>query len=196
MADDDVVDLAPRPGWRRSVRLLLRGASPDAVAEEATRAICRTLREAKGCPGLGEMLEACARALRMPVSTSWSTEASRIVRRAGGHNHTRLLRDACTAFLQSAPSPSLRPEEHVLPDFVARLLSHYLFAPARLSLHQRLRGLAAVQAVEEAVLARVPLERIGAALLRHPAGSGLRAPRTTRPRPRPTRELLERWPDP
>lgn len=185
MPDDDVIPRRVPRRWRKAARLAAGAGAPDEIAPRVTKALAGTLRDAGGCPGLGELGAAVLRSAR--GQSDWSDEVARVRAAYETNTHTEIASAVGRALAESrTPELATMEEDEVrlllATEFLKRLIARNLFGRIRaLVIPSRFQSYEGAKRFEFECEAGAQLKNLARRLLAHESGKGLVAPPATSP---------------
>ena len=198
MPELDRFEKSFRPGWIRPYRLARSDTASDQETSDAIiTALCRSLRDLGGVPGIEKIAEILDSRGSRPAWPQFSA-IEEIPRLYDGHRHTEVAAQAAKSILvQQAARNGIKGAQSSAKELSVRtchdLVEHYFLANARSNLIAEAVHADHVEARQwqsrvEGLLAD-RIERIAEKLVANPRAVGLRAPRRTVPQ-QSTEDLL------
>lgn len=178
MPDKDVIPRSVRGSWRPAYRALSSGRAAADVGRFVTKAVVSAVRRGGGMPWVPTLSAGLERSIATGCRLPWDEARGQALRAAGGNPALRIALEEGEAILAN---PSLEgiatdAETALVTRTLERTITARVLAPARGGLVDKLGGVDSEQSYERAVIASVPIDEIAARVLRHPDGTGLRAP--------------------
>jgi hypothetical protein len=96
--DRDILYRSLAGPWRRSCSLACGGLEPEALAPNVEKALCRTLRDQLGCPGLGQIGVVVWEAITGNLAGA-EDRLEQVLYSSGNHPHTAIAVEAALGFL-------------------------------------------------------------------------------------------------
>ena len=187
-------------GWCSSFQYVKNGkVSPEEVDDKLVKTLAKYLRKHNGVPGFQAMKDVLA-APAGPSFVNCLGALDDIVRRQGGHRHTKIAADAAKSLLAQkfAGGGTFEPRNvaQLLAEKVCSALvrhyffarvSHPLIAQGRFTTHEEFHRWQ--KGVEQSV--QPSIEKIAAQLVKKPNAESLRAPRNTTKKKMSTSDLMD-----
>ena len=183
MPDRDVLYRSLAGPWRRPCSLALRRVEPERLAASLEKALCRTLRDAGGCPGLREIGQVVWEAM---AGDGFDSEArlERVLEATGTHQHTAIAVDVALGLIAGGRYAASAREASLMVAEVAaaRITSQQFFGRGLRSRMLAEHG-TSYQEVRDYELRCAETARfryVGERLLADEGAAHLRAPRVAR----------------
>lgn len=183
MPDRDVLYRSLAGPWRRPCSLALRRVEPERLGSHLEKALCRTLRDGGGCPGLGEIGRIVWDAIAGDGLDA-EMRLDRVLEASGTHPHTAVAVDVALGFIAGGRSATSANEASamVAEATAGRITGQHFFGRGVRSRMVAEHG-TTYQEVREYELRCAETTRfryVGERLLADESAAHLRAPRATR----------------